>query len=92
MTWTSRDGSRLQDAGTLPTHEAFYRSFKSACEALGLSDKLNVHSLRHTFGTRMAKVAKPALVQALMGHGSYKTTQKYVHLTDDDLAEATAAL
>jgi hypothetical protein len=27
-----------------------------------------------------------------MGHGSYKTTQKYVHLTDDDLMHATAAL
>lgn len=78
--------------GTLPSHEAFYRSFKAACEALGLSDKLNVHSLRHTFGTRTAKLAKPALVQTLMGHGSYKTTQKYVHLTDDDLMNATVGL
>lgn len=78
--------------GTLPTHGSFYRSFKAACEAMGLSDKLNVHSLRHTFGTRTAKLAKPAIVQTLMGHGSYKTTQKYVHLTDDDLVNATAAL
>jgi hypothetical protein len=73
-------------------HQAFYRAFKAACLKLGLSSKLNVHSLRHTFGTRMAKIAKPALVQTLMGHGSYKTTQKYVHLTDDDLMAATAAL
>jgi integrase len=80
------------DAGTLTSHQRFYRTFKAACAKLGLCSKLNVHSLRHTFGTRMAKVAKPALVQALMGHGSYKTTQKYVHLNDDDLAEATAAL
>lgn len=77
---------------TLPGHAAFYRTFKAACEAVGLSDKLNVHSLRHTFGTRTAKVAKPAIVQALMGHGSYKTTQKYVHLVDDDLMAATASL
>ena len=79
-------------AGALPSHETFYRHFKAACAATGLSDRLNVHSLRHTFGTRMVKVAKPALVQTLMGHGSYKTTQKYVHLTDDDLAAATASL
>jgi integrase len=79
-------------AGTSMDHQSFYRAFKAACLKLGLASKLNVHSLRHTFGTRMAKVAKPALVQTLMGHGSYKTTQKYVHLTDDDLAAATAAL
>jgi integrase len=79
-------------AGTLPTHAAFYNSFKAACDKLGLSSKLNVHSLRHTFGTRMAKIAKPAIVQTLMGHGSYKTTQKYIHLVDDDLIAATAAL
>ena len=79
-------------AGTLPDHQRFYRSFKAACAKLGLDPKLNVHSLRHTFGTRTAKIAKPALVQTLMGHGSYKTTQKYVHLVDDDLVAVTAAL
>lgn len=68
---------------------AFYLSFKAACAKLGLDPKLNVHSLRHTFGTR---TAKPALVQTLMGHGSYKTTQQYVHLVDDDLLAATAGL
>ena len=79
-------------AGTLPDHRRFYRSFKAACAKLGLDPKLNVHSLPHTFGTRTAKIAKPALVQTLMGHGSYKTTQKYVHLVDDDLVAVTAAL
>ena len=78
--------------GSLVPHATFYRSFKAACEKLGLDSKLNVHSLRHTFGTRTAKIAKPALVQTLMGHGSYKTTQKYVHLVDDDLIAVTAAL
>lgn len=80
------------EAGSLMEHQAFYRAFKGACLKLGLSSKLNVHSLRHTFGTRMAKLAKPALVQTLMGHGSYKTTQKYVHLADEDLMAATASL
>lgn len=79
-------------AGTLPSHQEFYRRFKAAALRLGMDPKLNVHSLRHTFGTRTAKVAKPAIVQALMGHGSYKTTQKYVHLVDDDLMAATASL
>ena len=83
---------RALESRSLPGHDTFYKSFKRACGLLGLSEGLCVHSLRHTFGTRTAKVAKPALVQSLMGHGSYKTTQKYVHLTDDDLMEATACL
>lgn len=83
---------RALEAGTLPGHHTFYKSFKRACEALGLSEGLCVHSLRHTFGTRAAKATKPAMVQALMGHGSYKTTQRYIHLTDDDLMMATAGL
>lgn len=80
------------EQGTLPGHHTFYKSFKRACVALGLSEGLCVHSLRHTFGTRAAKATKPAMVQALMGHGSYKTTQRYIHLTDDDLMTATAGL
>jgi integrase len=79
-------------AGTLPSHESFYRSFKGACARLGYSDKLNVHSLRHTTATRLATKVKPAQVQDFMGHGSYKTTQKYIHLTDEDRMAAAAAL
>lgn len=79
-------------AGDLPTHESFYRAFKSACAALGLSDKLNVHSLRHTTATRLASKVKGAQVQDFMGHGSYKTTQKYIHLTDEDRMAAAAVL
>jgi integrase len=67
--------------------EACGAAFKGAAAKLGLSEGLCVHSLRHTFGTRTAKLA---IVQTLMGPGSYKTTQKYVHLTDDDLMHATA--
>ena len=79
-------------AGTLPTHEGFYRAFKAACAKLGLSEGLCVHSLRHTTATRLASKVKGAQVQDFMGHGSYKTTQKYIHLTDEDRMAAAAAL
>ena len=59
---------------------------------MGYSDKLNVHSLRHTTATRLAVKVKPAQVQDFMGHGSYKTTQKYIHLTDEDRMAAARAL
>jgi integrase len=78
--------------GSLPSHESFYRMFKWACARLGYSDKLNVHSLRHTTATRLASKVKGAQVQDFMGHSSYKTTQKYIHLTDEDRMAAAAAL
>jgi integrase len=79
-------------AGTLPSQESFYRSFKDACARLSLSTKLNVRSLRHTTATHLALKVKPAQVPDYMGHGSYKTTQKYIHLTDQDRMAAAAAL
>ena len=78
--------------GSLVPHPTFYRSFKGACEKLGLDSKLNVHSLRHTTATRLAVKVKGPQVQDFMGHGSYKTTQKYIHLTDEDRMAAAAAL
>lgn len=80
------------EQGSLPPHAAFYRSFKAACAQLGLSEKLNVHSLRHTTATRLASKVKGAQVQDFMGHGDYRTTQKYIHLTDEDRMAAAASL
>ncbi len=77
---------------SLPSYLTFYRALKVACSHLGLSPKLSVHSLRHTTGTRLAaKVAGP-VVQKFLGHASYETTQRYVHLADDELQRASEAL
>jgi hypothetical protein len=40
----------------------------------------------------LATKVKPAQVHDFMGHGSYQTTQKGVHLTDEDRMAAAAAL
>jgi hypothetical protein len=56
--------------GTMPLHGSFYRAFKEACASLRYSDKLNLHSLRHTTATRLAVKVKPDQVQDFMGHGS----------------------
>ena len=86
---------KLRDAlehGVLPDHNDFYLAFKRACSDLGLSKDLNVHSLRHTTATRLATRVAPAVVQDFMGHASYKTTQKYIHLADEARIEAAVAL
>jgi integrase len=52
--------------------------------------KLDIHSLRHTFGSRLARHGVGLVqVQRLMGHSDPKlTAQVYTHLGVDDLRDA----
>ena len=47
-------------------------------------DNVRIHDLRHTFGSRIGKEAQddPYVVQELMGHTDFKTTQKYIHVSE----------
>jgi integrase len=51
---------------------------------------VDVHSLRHTAATRLARAGWPmAKLQRFMGHQDPRTTQRYYdHLEVDDLEEA----
>ncbi len=56
--------------------------------------KLDIHALRHTFGTRLARNGAPlAQTQMLMGHSDPKLTSRvYVHLQTEDCRAAVEAL
>ncbi len=47
-------------------------------------DNVRVHDLRHTFGSRAGRAAQddPYAVQELMGHTDFRTTQKYIHVSE----------
>jgi hypothetical protein len=75
--------------GTVSLHGSFYRAFKGACASLRYSDKLNVHSLRHTTAMRLAIKVRPAQVQDFMGHGSYKTGRSILTTLTSGLEVAT---
>ena len=49
-----------------------------------------MHALRHTYATRaIERGMQPKVLQKLLGHASIKTTMdRYVHVTDDSLAQA----
>ncbi len=49
-----------------------------------------MHALRHTYATRAVESGmQPKLLQQLLGHASIKTTMdRYVHVTEDSLANA----
>lgn len=59
--------------------------FKRRLALIGIHDGC-IHSLRHSFATvLLRKQNNVRLVQVLLGHASIKTTQRYTHISDDDL-------
>jgi integrase len=68
------------------TLESLSRAFLKDVARLGLPGSL--HSLRHTYGAHLVMAAVPLrTVQVLMGHASFKTTERYAHLAPDYLKD-----
>ncbi len=57
-----------------------------------LSRSIHPHMFRHTFATRLLAVSNLRAVQECLGHRRVTTTQRYTHLTTDDLQQAVAGL
>ncbi len=78
-----RDGESLVFYNSVgaPVHwgKLNYRVLRPVCERLGLP-VITWHGLRHTGATLAADAGVPhRTIQALLGHGSSKTTDLYVH-------------
>jgi len=62
---------------------------QKALKASGIQPHFRIYDLRHTYGTRAIEAGtNPLALMKLMGHADLKTTQRYVHLSKDHLAEA----
>lgn len=52
----------------------------------GINHRISTHKMRHTFATAMVRNgADVRVVQELLGHSSISTTQKYTHVTSEQL-------
>lgn len=60
---------------------------------LGWTDEFVLHSLRHTFGTRLGEAGADAFtIMKIMGHSSITVSQRYVHPTPETMERAFDAL
>ena len=83
----------LGSAKIFPMHlNTLYNRFVAACAAAGITD-FHWHDLRHDFASELVRRGvNLRAVQGLMRHKSLRSTGRYAHLRDDQLADAVRAL
>lgn len=75
--WLNERGDRLQPA-------SMQRVFRQVRDAIGLSDALSPHCLRHSFCSHaIEEGVSRDLVSSQVGHGTPATTSVYVQVSDD---------
>jgi len=54
--------------------------------------KISFHAFRHTFASTMALYTPTAVLQKMLGHASWNTTMKYVHIAQSSMLGYTKHL
>lgn len=74
-----------QKGGALTTHGIYYIISRYSSSE-GTNKPINPHGFRHTFATSLlSNGADVRVVQELLGHSNISTTQRYTHVTTEQL-------
>lgn len=86
----------LNTRGQPYTKDAAIQAFDDARTKAGIEtksgEKLVLYSNRHTFGTKAAKQLGILAAAKLLGHTTTAVTNRYIHLSTDDLIDLRARL
>jgi len=83
----TREGSR-------PLHPvALHAACRSACAASGLSKRVTIHTLRHSFATHLLENGTNIrIIQALLGHNNLQTTARYTQVAANTIGNTPSPL
>jgi len=71
------------------------RRFRQSLEAAGFAPggrTITVHSLRHTYNTRLEKVLPGEILRYMVGHKKEAMTERYLHVTPEERLEEFAGI
>jgi integrase/recombinase XerD len=73
--------------------ESITRAAEAIAQRAGIGKKVGAHTFRHTYATHMLDAgADLVTIQALMGHGSLRTTSIYLHVSTAKINAAPSPL
>jgi integrase len=82
-----------EDSGGPMLNSSLDHLHKERRETLKMPTEFVLHSLRHTYGTRLGEAGADAFtIMRLMGHSSVTVSQRYVHPTPEALERAVERL
>lgn len=69
-------------SGRLPTSDTIRMALRKAAQAAGITKEVHCHILRHSFATHLLEQGIDShVVSTLLGHKSFKSTQRYARVT-----------
>jgi site-specific recombinase XerD len=72
----------MGQTGNFYSASSINKIIKRACNTAGIQKKVSAHTFRHSLATHLVENGvNMRAVQLLLGHGSIKTTEIYVHLS-----------